>query len=175
MSAVTQEWTHKLSMMQQSVLLTSVRGPDGIPKYSSVKYIIRWFRRCVLISALDNVVFTDPVSEGGGSFTGPVPIPSGHTKQFALDEWELIMNSIVSEFLKEADGIPHHFQMHLMHAAEIVGYKHTDERIARWWQHFYNRFVSALHLHPESEEEMDSRLGDNKAGWLKRADPATAL
>lgn len=70
MSAVTQEWTHALSMMQQTVLLTAVRGPDGHPKYGAVKMLLRWFRRCVLFSAIDGAVLVTPCQPGGGSFTG---------------------------------------------------------------------------------------------------------
>lgn len=49
---VTQEWVHRLPFMQQTVLLTAVRGPDGIRKYHPCKDLLRWFRRCTLISAL---------------------------------------------------------------------------------------------------------------------------
>jgi len=42
--------------MQQSVLLTAVRGPDGLPKYHSSKYLLRWYRRCILLSAMDGRV-----------------------------------------------------------------------------------------------------------------------
>lgn len=37
-----------------------------------------------------------------------------------------------------------------------------------------NKSVLHMHVHPETEDEMDSRLGDVRAGWLNRADPATA-
>ena len=30
---VTQSWCHAITFMQQTVLLTAVRGPDGIAKY----------------------------------------------------------------------------------------------------------------------------------------------
>ena len=67
---VTQEWTHALSCMQQTVLLTAIRGPDGVAKYHPSKYMIRWFRRCVLLGALDHNVFENPYDPRGGSFTG---------------------------------------------------------------------------------------------------------
>jgi hypothetical protein len=83
------------------------------------------------------------------------------------------MNEIVSEYVRDLDAIPHHFQMHLMHAIEILGYKHPDPIIRGWWNQVYIRLVNDLHLHPETEEELDSRLGDSRDGWLARADPAT--
>src|SRR4051812_21101410 len=102
MTPVTQEWTHGLTMMQQSVLFTAVRGPDGIPKYSSVKYILRWFRRCVLLSAMDRKVFTDPITPGGGSFTGPIPVGEGYSTPLAIENWEDVVNNYVDDYLREA-------------------------------------------------------------------------
>lgn len=163
---VTQEWTWGIPMMQQTVLLTAVRGPDGLPKYGAVKLLLRWFRRCVLLSAIDGKVLDNPCDSNGGSFTGPSIGPP-------LNYWEKAMNSHVDAYLRDLDAIPHHFQMHFMHAAEIVGYKHPDHRTRKWWYDLYLRLVNDMHLHPESEEELDGRLGDSRSGWLKRADPAT--
>ena len=162
-----QEWTSELPVMQQTVLLTAIRGPDGMQKYCAIKYLLRWYRRCILISALDKKVLADPFDINGGSFTGPSvdDRPDG--------EWEHPMEAIVDEYLKDLDGIPHHFQLHFMHAAEIIGYKHPDGRIKTWWRHVYFRLVHDMHVHPETEEEMDSRLGDTREGWLARADKAT--
>lgn len=156
--------------MQQTVLLTAIRGPDGIAKYGGVKMLLRWYRRCVLLSAMDGKVLGNPYDNNGGSFTGP---------SFAEGElhntgWESNMDLHVDEYLRCQDALPFHFQNHLMHAAEIIGYKHSDERVRAWWNGVYNRLVNSLHLHPETEAELDERLGDSRSGWLKRADVATA-
>lgn len=153
-------------MMQQTVLLTAVRGPDGLPKYGCVKMLLRWFRRCTLLSAMDGRILANPYDNNGGSFTGP-------SVASAYEPWEEVMQEIVSEYLRTLDAIPHHFQLHFMHAAEILGYKHPDSRIRNWWNGVYRRLVNDMHLHPESEMEMDERLGDCRDGWLKRADAAT--
>jgi hypothetical protein len=63
--------------------------------------------------------------------------------------------------------------MHLMHAAEIIGYKHPDLRVRAWWRKFYERLAHDMHLWPESEEQLDRRLGDSRSQWLERADVAT--
>lgn len=162
---VTQTWTHSLPMMQQTVLLAAIRGPDGMPKYTAVKMLLRWYRRCLLLSAIDGKVIDNPYDDMGGSFTGP---------SIGFDaEWEHGMDQIVTEYLREIDSVPHHFHMHLMHAVEIMGYKHSVRRIREWWYALYLRLVNDLHLHPESEVELDSRLGDSRSGWLARADKAT--
>ena len=71
MGTVLQPWVATLTLMQQTVLLTAIRGPDGLPKYGPTKQLLRWYRRCILLSAMDQRVLTDPLQSGGGSFTGP--------------------------------------------------------------------------------------------------------
>jgi len=166
-TSVLQPWLLNLTMMQQSVLLTAIRGPDGVEKYHSVKYLLRWYRRCVLMSSLDRIVLATPFDRGGGSFTGPsYEDPGPH-------DWRDRMDEIVGEYLKSLDALPHHFQAHFMHATEILGYKHPNEPIRSWWHNTYLRLVHDLHLWPESETQLDARLGDDREGWLARNDAAT--
>ena len=165
---VTQNWVHGLTFMQQTVLLTAVRGPDGIPKYGAIKMLLRWYRRCLLLSSLDGCILTTPYDHRGGSFMGPSYQPTS-----LQHDWRPLMDGILSEYLKDLDGIPHHFQLHLLHAFEIVGYKHPDIKIRSWFRAAYERLVHDMHLWPETEEELDYRLGDSREQWLERADPAT--
>lgn len=180
--SVVQEWVGELTMMQQTVLLTCIRGPDGMAKYSSPKYVARWFRRCVVLSAIDGKVLDSPILLGGGSFTGPsIPIDETSFTMEAMEElfaasmfpWEDSMVKVVDNFVRDEDCIPAHYMAHIRHGAEILGYKHPDERIRKWWNQFYLRLVNLLHLHPESEAELDLRLGDTLEGWQARGDAAT--
>lgn len=168
MSNVVQSWVSRLPMMQQTVLLTAVRGPDGLPKYHPAKYVLRWYRRCILLSALDGKVLTDPVDQNGGSFTGPSTGGSSDPS-----EWAPLMDDRVTDYLRSLDEVPHHFQMHLMHAVEILGYKHPVPQIRAWWHAVYVRLVHDMHLWPETEDQLDARLGDSREGWLARGDVAT--
>jgi len=158
----------ELPLMQQTVLLTAIRGPDNTPKYGPVKMLMRWYRRCVLLSALDGVVLSNPYDKNGGSFTGP---------SFDEDElsvkWQDNMDKVVDEYLRHVDALPHHFHLHFMHAAEIVGYKHSDWQIQMWWLSLYDRLARDMHLRTEPESDLDERLGDTRQGWLKHADAAT--
>lgn len=149
--SVLQSWLDSLTFMQQTVLITALRGPDTLAKYHVSKYLLRWYRRCVLLSAFDKCVLTDPHDPRGGSFIGPIEAKS-------LDE-------VASNYLRSVDEIPLHFHLHLIHAAEIVGYKHPDPEIRQWWHKFYLAAVRDMHLHPESEEELDIRLGDDLEKW----------
>lgn len=171
---VLQDWVCRLSFMQQTVLLTAIRGPDGVAKYHPTKFLLRWYRRCILLSALDGKVLTHPAEAGGGSFTGPAYEIIEHLSECSSDVlWQERMDRVLTMYLRSVDELPHHFQMHLMHAAEIIGFKHSDADIRCWWNRTYHRLVHDLHLWPETEEQLDIRLGDSREGWLSRADFAT--
>lgn len=150
MPSVLQEWVMKLPYMQQSVLLTAVRGPDGITKEHPAKEVLRWYRRCVLLGAFEGRAFLSPSEPGGGSFTGPATRP---------------LDQIANSYFECVDELPHHFQMHLMHAAQIIGYKHPSPDVSLWWRRFYLYYVDSLHLRSESKEDMDRRLGDSESQW----------
>lgn len=167
MPSVLQKWVSDISMMQQTVLLTAIRGPDGIAKYSKSKFLLRWYRRCVVLSAMDGKVLDNPYDANGGSFTGP------SCSCVDDEDWEEFMDGIVGEYLTTLDELPHHFQLHLIHAIEILGYKHPVPRIRAWWNRVYKTLVNDMHLMPETEEELDQRLGDSREQWLKRNHPAT--
>lgn len=167
MASVLQPWVNDLTFMQQTVLLTAVRGPDGVPKYGPTKMLLRWYRRCILLSAMDHAVLYTPYEHGGGSFTGP------SFDATPGSDWLEPMHDIVGEYLRELDAIPHHFQLHLLHAVEIVGYKHPGDAIRPFWALTYARLVHDMHLWPETEEQLDRRLGDDRGQWLERNDVAT--
>ena len=157
--SVMQDWTWNLTYMQQSVLIAAVRGPDGIKKDHVVKVLMRWMRRCILISAFDRCAIWDPHTPGGGSFTGPLKDGDIH--------------NYIEIYLRHVDELPHHFQLHFMHASEILGYKHPDVAIREFWKSMYLAIVKDAHLCPESEETMDKRLGDNEENW-RNAETVTA-
>jgi hypothetical protein len=156
---VLQDWVSELSFMQQTVLLTAVRGPDGIGKTHPVKHLLRYFRRTILYSAFEShehgkpVILDNPYEDGGGSFTGMV----------GLD-----LDVLVDKYMASVDEMPLHFHMHLVHASEIVGYKHPYKDTRKFWRTFYETCCRGLHMIPEPEMEMDSRLGGVYEEWSSR-------
>jgi len=162
--------------MQQSVLIAAVRGPDTIRKDHPVKVLCRWLRRCILFSAFEGKAVTDPSFPGGGSFTGPsMSVRDEEPSDYAISElekiprWHAIMRRKVKDgFLRCTDELPHHFSLHFMHAAEIIGYKHPEPTIRAFWKDCYRMCVNDMHLFPESEADMDKRLGDNEKNWRAR-------
>lgn len=165
---VTQKWTHALTCMQQTVLLTAIRGPDGVAKYHPSKFMLRWYRRCVLLGALDHNVFENPYDPRGGSFTGP-----SYTATDDVHDWTAPMQRVFDEYLKSLDELPHHFQLHFMHAAEIIGYKHPDAKIRDWWHYVYFELANDMHLNTESEQQLDYRLADSEDQWRASSSLAT--
>lgn len=115
-------------------MLLALRGCDTVAKHGPGKDVTRALRRVVLKNAMK-------VSESFMVNDKPVPP--------ALDQGAV-------------DGAPHHWLMHLIHAAEIVGYRHPDDELRRAWRAWYEDACAQLHMNPETQEQMRLRLaGDN--------------
>lgn len=184
--SAAQAWLHSIPIMQQSVLFSAIRAPDGMAKDHPAKNVIRWYRRCVLISAFDGKVLDNPCDPGGGSFTGPslsvsefpdkpgvsVAYDSRNKRWVPVDKWYTAMGGISNAFLKARDEMTLHYYAHAMHAFQILGVSHPNERIREYWQNMYLRMVDALHLSPEPVEALQRRLGDSEPQWKEREDPA---
>lgn len=195
---VQQEWVLEIPFMQQSVLFAAIRAPDGLRKDHPTKVLLRWYRRCILYSAFDRRALTCPFEEGGGSFTGPFKfghvaafLIDGHHPdrlRHAHAQWYYGKHAANHErsierqreyrwkmfdkmreiYLRYVDEMPHHFQLHFMHAAQIVGCHHPSTAIREWWRTFYLMIVNDAHLSPESDADMNLRLSDNSDEWKKR-------
>src|ERR1019366_7765305 len=135
MPSVLQSWVTELPFMQQSVLIAAMRGPDGVEKMHKSKMLGRWLRRCIVISAFDKKALDNPYNSGGGSYTGPSIAPPDRDHPDTL--WEYMMDFRVKEYLDSIDDLPHHYHLHFLHAAEILGYKHENTRIRVWWLKTY--------------------------------------
>lgn len=161
---VLQDWVLRLPYMQQSVLVSAVRGADNLPKEHPSKAINRWLRRCFMLSAFDGHPLLRPDLPGGGSFTGPsINLPG--TGTLTDDQCWSAMKQVAEDYFRTVDELPHHYQLHVLHAAEILGYKHPDDWCRQWWWEFYRVYVNKLHLYPEPEPVMDKRLGDRPRDW----------
>lgn len=164
MPSVLQPWVQDLTFMQQSVLITGCRGPDTLHKDHIAKVLCRWLRRCFLYSAFEGKIMDGPYDGGGGSFTDPCVFPSADKPD---------IDAALTEYLRSVDEVPHHFHLHLMHSAEILGYRHPNPKTRAWWHKAYLRMVNDMHLLREPQEMMDARLGDNERSW-RAAEEVTA-
>jgi hypothetical protein len=153
--SVQPEWCLSLPLQQQSVLLLASRGPDGIAKTHPCKRVQRAYRACVLIAAYEGHLLEWGEGNGCNTFMG-------------LDEFanDVAWPAIVDSFFQTHDDLPYHFLMHLLHGAEILGYKHPDTNFRNRWRNFYLRGVHEFHLNFETETQMDARLCDwNQEHW----------
>lgn len=145
---VFQDWMLSLTMQQQSVLILALRGPDGIGKFHPMKEVVTRYRASVLKAAYLGRAMR--VDEGDATTFMTL-------LRFSEDAyWE----ELCKLYFAHVDELPHHYHLHLMHGAEIIGYKHTDE-LFRWrWQTFYDRCCEDMHVTSETRSEMDLRLSD---------------
>ncbi|MCK9595774.1 hypothetical protein M0R19_01145 [Candidatus Pacearchaeota archaeon] len=127
---VLKDWIGELSWKQQSVLFSSLRGPDNIrPPFT--KKLNRWIRRVTQNNA-----------------------------DLSTEYMEKVELPTVKELCSELEYTTVHYFCHLIHAMEIIGYKHPDKEVKEIANNYYSGLVNALHLNPETIEQMDKRLED---------------
>lgn len=141
-----QDWVHGLTFQMQALLMTAMRGPDENNKYNAAKALVRYLRG----------VICKPAGEWHGS----------NDNDFMWGEY-VLFNKYADAFWQDHDEYPHHFIMHLVHCAEVIGYKHPNGRIGECWDKFYLDACKAFHMTPETEYEMDLRLNDFGVGIHK--------
>lgn len=152
--SVLHDWVHTLPFQMQALLLTAMRGPDENNKYNAAKGIIRYLRGVVIKPA--------------GDWHGK------NDNDFMWGEYERdedptsVFYSFVDKFISDHDEYPHHFIMHLVHCAEVVGYKHPSQGIRSYWSSFYFVMCEQFHMNPETKDQMDLRLNDFGCGIHKK-------
>lgn len=143
--SVLQDWVMWLPLRHQGVLLTAVRGCDDEPKfwtsrgvsYSSGRRLTAFIRWCFM-----NPADIREVDYAEGSFFRSFP-----PENFKPSEY---------------GHLPQHWYSHVMHALEVIGYKHPNLETKHMAHKMYIELVLNQHLRPESEEEMDTRLTEDR-------------
>ncbi len=131
-NSVLKDWVFELPFRMQSVLMSAMRGCDTARKDDVSKAVTRALRPILCNNA-----------DSSNSFMAETIPDKAKAEQFL---WDL-------------DSYPMHFVAHTMHAVEIIGYKHPDKKLSAWWKKYYLDMVKALHLNPETEAQLDVRLG----------------
>lgn len=133
MTSVLQDWVMDLPLKMQSVLLTSTRGPDNF-RYESVKVINRWIRSHLFHDA-------DP--------SNPFIVKPGDPHPLNL----------LDTLEHDLEYVTVHYFGHLIHALQIIGYRHPDQPTGAIAHGLYSELCQRiLHLPPESRDAMEVRL-----------------
>jgi len=146
---ILKPWTEKLGLRHQGVLMAVIRGCDNAPKEDPAKALARCIRYVLLHSFSDK--------------------PSSFIENVSDEELRRRMTDV----LRSHDQYPVHYVMHLLHATEIIGYKHPDDCVADRWRWFYSNLAKCFHLNPETEEQLDERLGACEDQFARNAEIAT--
>ena len=144
---VLQDWVGSLTFQMQALLLTGVRGPDENNKHNVAKAICRYLRGVII----------KPAGEWDGS----------NNNDWCWGDYSKF-SDYVNKILEDHDYFPHHFLMHLIHCAEVIGFCHPDSKIRIPWFNFYTLFVDAFHMYPENFQQMCNRLNDFDQGIHNR-------
>jgi len=144
MKSVLQDWVMELPLREQGTLLTAVRGCDDEPKQwtatgfsdSPGRRLTAFIRWCFMNPA-------DPreVDMPGAFFQSRPPEPFKP-----------------SEF----GHLPLHWNTHVMHSLEVIGYRHPDSWTADTAFRLYKVMVNGLHLNFETKPEMIERLSEDR-------------
>jgi hypothetical protein len=154
------DWVCDLPFQMQALLMTTMRGPDENNKYNAAKAIVRYLRGAMC----------KPAGDWDGT----------NNNDFMWGDYNKVLGETKTPFeyysdlfWQDHDEYPHHFIMHLVHCAEVVGYKYPDPEIAMAWRNFYYEACFAFHMNPETEEQMDKRLNDFGCGIHNQKEEVT--
>lgn len=139
--SMVQDWVTELGLRHQGTLFTGVRGCDTAPKHDVTKPLMRAIRFAIFV-AFDPRELTEPK---GFMYYTP--------ESFA---------ETVRDFSKSMDHYPSHFVWHAIHAIEVIGYKHPNIILRDSFSHAYRLLVGKFYVNPETEEQMDERLTEDR-------------
>lgn len=144
--SILQDWVMALGLRHQGVLLGAVRGCDTAPKEDPSKGLVRALRAEILETHCAN-------PNDAKTFIEPVGEP----------ELQARMQAVSRSF----DHLPAHYVLHLVHAAEVIGYHCPYAGRAHVWLRFYERMCSKLHMTPETKAELDARLNADETTFAE--------
>ena len=141
---VTAEWMDAIPLQAQTVILSALRGPDGVRKHHPCKGVQRAFRASVVKGGAYGRFLTTE-DEGDNFMRMPI-----------LDQFQ----GNVDDFFKAVDELPGHYVIHLSHAAQCLAKWHPDPDTSEMWLRFYLRWCDELHIQPEGAASLEARLND---------------
>ena len=144
MTSVLQDWVMELPLREQGTLLTAVRGCDDEPKQWTSRGIAESPGR--RLTAFIRWCFMNPAD------VREVDIPGAFFQSTPPNPFK------PSEF----GHLPLHWNTHVMHALEVIGYRHPDVITGVLARNLYEDMVHSLHLNLEHREQMVERLSEDR-------------
>ncbi len=138
--SVLQDWVMELPLREQGTLLTCVRGCDLVPKLpldSLPRRLVGSLRHAFMVPCDPREVDATP----GCFFVSEVPT-----------DWKA----------SELGHYPQHWISHVMHASEVIGWRHPDPFIGGAFLIVYRKIVYSLHLVPEDFLDFEARLSEDR-------------
>lgn len=135
----------ELPLREQGTMMTAVRGCDSEPKqwtstgvaYSPGRRLTAFIRWCFMVPA-------DP-------------------REVDSQEGAFMMSTPPEPFKPSEFGhLPQHWYSHVMHALEVIGYRHPDENIKIVANDLYIAMVHNMHLDCEPKGNMIHRLSEDR-------------
>lgn len=139
--SILYDWVQELGLRHQGVLLAAIRGCDGVAKHDPSKVVMRAIRAVVLVP-FDARELVEP-------------------KGFMYYESDSFWEGVCT-LSKSMDEYPVHFIWHLIHACEVIAYKHPQVSVRMSFISAYYKLVTKFHVQPELEQAMDSRLTEDR-------------
>lgn len=138
--SVLQDWVMELPLREQGTLLTAVRGCDLTPKYP-----------------LDS-----PERRLVAAIRGAFMVPADE-REVDVENGSFMSRRIPGDFKPSTFGhYPQHWVAHVMHAAEVLAYRHPQYFIAKQWLSIYETFCRSLHVPVETFEQFEARLSEDR-------------
>lgn len=142
--SVLQDWVMELPLREQGTLLTAVRGCDLEPKqWTATGFSESPGRR---LTAFIRWCFMNPAD------VREVDIPGAFFQSKPPIDFK------PSEF----GHLPQHWYAHVMHALEVIAYRHPLMEIKLTAYALYNKMVRNLHLVAEPKPMMIDRLSEDR-------------
>lgn len=140
--SVLQSWVMLLPLREQGCLMTAVRGCDLTPKRpldSLERRIVSAIRAGFMVAADPRETDSEP-----GSFMS-LKIPDAKTEK-----------------LSTLGHYPLHWVAHVMHACEVLGYRHPDPHVSAPFRDLYTEFCHMLHVPMETFETYSKRMTEDR-------------
>jgi len=138
--SVLQDWVMELPLREQGTLLTCVRGCDLTPKWpldSTARTLVAFLRNGFMVPCDPREVDSEP-----GCFFSSAP--PGFWKASELGHYPL------------------HWVTHILHASEVLGYRHPVLETRMMYLAIYKKIVRSLHLSVESMNHFERRLSEDR-------------